>query len=339
MRAVRRSALSGIVAAERLQVSVRPRRRVVPRPGVAVRRPVSIIAVLLVAVTLLAAACAGASGEAAPAATTAPAGGADLARQADRATTTTAPPADTSPVKVLVVGDSVMVQIGQALKTWSDQHPGQIVVVNDAHLGCGTTRGGEKRYEQGTGSMGAVCATWADPVPPATLLTDPGTVSWVTWVQTWHPDVVLSYASPWDTLDRKVPSLGDHWYKPGDPPYDAYLSSEYAQALKVLSATGADVAWMTTPLIIRNSPYNDPARIERMNQLVLPLVNALPVHTVIDLAGYLGPPGGPRDKEFRDDGVHIRADHLPTLADWLAPQLVEAGAQSRRAHAAAAGVH
>ncbi len=198
-----------------------------PAPEPLLRPRVSVPVVLLAAVTLLAAACAGAAGSAAsgPAATTSPPTTAlpvvERAREADRATTTTAPPAAATPVKVLVVGDSVMLQIGQALETWSEQHPGRIEVVSDAHLGCGTTRGGEKRYEQGTGPMGAVCATWADPVPPATLLTDPGTVSWVTWVQTWQPDVVLSYASPWDTLDRKVPSLGDHWYKPGDPPYDA----------------------------------------------------------------------------------------------------------------------
>ena len=239
-------------------------------------------------------------------------------------------PAGSDPVKVLVVGDSVMRQIGQALKDWCSRNPGQLEVYSDAHLGCGTTRGGEKRYEEGPGDMGAVCATWADPVDPETV-SQTEVVSWITSVQTYEPDVVLSYASSWDSIDRKVPQLGDEWVKPGDAPYDAYVQSEYTEALDVLSSTGADVAWMISPHLNRSSDYNDPARIDRLNALVLPLVEALPDHTLIDYPAYLGPTGGDTDRSIRDDGVHIRKDKLATVADWLAPQVVAAGTPNRDA--------
>jgi peptidoglycan/LPS O-acetylase OafA/YrhL len=234
-------------------------------------------------------------------------------------------PPGSDPVKVLVVGDSVMVQMAQALRDWCAQNPGQIAIFSDAHIGCGTTRGGEKRYEEGPGSMGDVCATWADPVDPQ-VVADPEVVSWVTAVQAFQPDVVFSYGSSWDTIDRKVPAAGiNDWEKPGDPAYDAYISSEYTQAIDILTAKGATLAWMISPHLDRTSPFNAPERTDRLNELVDPIVDGTPNHVYIDYPSYLGPTGGSKDKATRDDGVHIRADQLQTVADWLAPQLIAAG--------------
>lgn len=234
-------------------------------------------------------------------------------------------PPGSNPVRVLVVGDSVMVQMAQALKDWCAQNPGQIEIFNEAHLGCGTTRGGEKRYEEGPGSMGDVCATWADPVD-AGAMTSPDVVSWMTAVDTYRPDVVLSYGSSWDTIDRKVPGVGDgDWMKPGDAPYDAYITSEYSKAVDILTARGASLAWIISPHLNRESPFNAPERTDRINELVLPLVAATPRHEFIDYPGFLGPAGGEQDKAIRDDGVHVRADQLQTVAGWLAPQLIAAG--------------
>jgi hypothetical protein len=61
-----------------------------------------------------------------------------------------------------------------------------------------------------------------------------------------------------------------------------------------------------------------------VNEIVLPLVEGLPRAVIIDYQGYLGPRGGAMDKATRADGVHIREDKLQTVADWLAPQLIEA---------------
>ncbi len=49
-------------------------------------------------------------------------------------------PPGSDPVRVLVVGDSVMAQLSQALKDWCAANPGQIMLFSDAHIGCGTTR-------------------------------------------------------------------------------------------------------------------------------------------------------------------------------------------------------
>jgi len=232
-------------------------------------------------------------------------------------------PQGSDPVRILVVGDSVMTQIGQALKDWCSDHPGEIMVFNESHLGCGTTRGGTKNYEEGPGPMGDVCATWADPVDPQ-LVGDANIISWVTAIDLYKPDVVLGYASPWDSIDRKVPSIGDQWVKPGDPSYDAFLESEYRQALDILASRGATVAWLTSPYLDRASDFNNPARIDRVNEIVLGLVERLPHQTVIDYQAWLGKRGSKHDKEIRSDGVHIRKEQLQTVMNWLVPQLIAA---------------
>jgi hypothetical protein len=236
-------------------------------------------------------------------------------------------PAGSNPTRVLVVGDSVMYQMGLALSDWCADHPGQIMIFNEAHLGCGTTRGGEKLYEEGPGPMGAVCGTWADPVDPR-LVPDPDVVSWVSAIDLYRPDVVLSYASAWDSIDRQVPQLGDKWLRPGDPSYDAFLKSEYSEALEILSAHDTSVVWLVSPHLDRSSKFNSPERVDRMNAIVLPLVKGLPRFTVIDYQKYLGSTGGAKDKSIRADGVHIREEQLQAVADWLAPQLVDAKARA-----------
>ena len=171
--------------------------------------------------------------------------------------------------------------------------------------------------------MGDVCATWADPVDPR-LVPDPNVVSWVSAIDLYRPDVVLGYASPWDSIDRKLPQLGDQWLRPGDPSYDAFLKSEYSDALKILSAHNTTVVWLVSPRLDRTSPFNSPDRIDRVNEIVLPMVKDLPRSVIIDYQSYLGPVGGAKDKATRADGVHIKQDQLQTVADWLAPQLIDA---------------
>src|SRR5690606_32582663 len=53
----------------------------------------------------------------------------------------TEPPAP-RPLRVLVVGDSVMLQVGAALNGYASQHPDELVVFNHARLGCPIARGG-----------------------------------------------------------------------------------------------------------------------------------------------------------------------------------------------------
>ena len=121
-----------------------------------------------------------------------------------------------------------------------------------------------------------------------------------------------------------MPQLGDEWLRPGDPTYDEFLASEYRQALDILSSHNTTVAWLVSAHLDRQSSFNSPDRIDRVNEIVLPMVEGLPRSVIIDYQSYLGPKGGTKDKAIRSDGVHIRQDQLPVVADWLAPQLIAA---------------
>lgn len=240
-------------------------------------------------------------------------------------------PEGSDPVRVLVVGDSVMTQLGEGLIDWCAQHPGEILVMNDSYLGCGITRDGEYLYESGTGPIPEHCTKWADPVDPALLYDDVmGPISWTTAVSSFQPDVVFAYASSWDTIDHRIPEGGDTWRRPGDPIFDAYLGEQFAEATSIWTSNGATLAWMTTPYINHDSPYNSHDRTDAINAVSMSIVDRLQNHVIIDYPTFLGPPGSEHDKLIRDDGVHIRGSQLANVVDWLAPQLVTAGRANPR---------
>jgi peptidoglycan/LPS O-acetylase OafA/YrhL len=250
----------------------------------------------------------------------APSPDASTSSQADEVTPASRSRADRAPLRVLVVGDSVSDQIGHALIQWSEQNPGRIVAYNHSHIGCIVARYGEKRppAADGTpGPVGDVCSNWDDPVPPETLgVTD--AVSWPTAVQTFRPDVVVANITPWDVTDRKVPQLGDQWTHVGEPDFDAYVQSEYRLASQVLTATGAEMIWLEGAHLDRPlAPQNDPARIDRLNELVLRATADLPRVRFADFPAFVGPVGSDREKSLRRDGVHLSEQGMREVATWL----------------------
>ncbi|MEZ5142843.1 MAG: hypothetical protein R2726_10035 [Acidimicrobiales bacterium] len=159
----------------------------------------------------------------------------------------------------------------------------------------------------GEGDAGEECARWAE--------------RWADRAERFQPDVVLTGASPWDAIDRKVPALGDRWLHIGDPDYDAWLRGELAQALQVLRAPGVPVVWFSQPHIDRpqTAPENDPARVDRLNAVAAEAVDAVGGTTVADYAGWIDDdPVRSHDHELRVDGLHLGERGRSEVADWLA---------------------
>jgi hypothetical protein len=226
----------------------------------------------------------------------------------------------------MVVGDSLMDQVGDALLTWSDQNPGRIVVFKHSHIGCIVARYGEKRppaADGAPGPVGDVCSSWDVRVPPETLgVTD--VVSWPTAVETFRPDVVIAHVTPWDVTDRKVPELGDQWTHVGEPDFDAYAQREYRLASQVLTSTGAELIWLEGAHLDRElAPQNDPARIDRLNDLVIQATADLPRVRFADLPSFIGPVGSPREKSLRRDGVHLSDEGMKEVAVWLTGDVLD----------------
>jgi peptidoglycan/LPS O-acetylase OafA/YrhL len=234
--------------------------------------------------------------------------------------TTTAPAA---PLRVLVVGDSLMAQMGAALEQWAAAHPDELVVFNHSQLGCPVARGGEVRIPDGTESdVLAQCNEWATPVDEEQLV-EPTVVSWTTAVEAFRPDVVLALVTPWDVADRRIPERGfDDWTHVGEPAYDDYVRSEYRAASEVLGATGARVLWMLGPALDRPvTPQNDPVRIAALNDLVRDAIATDPRATTVDYPGWLGRVGDTRDRTLRGDGMHLSPAGLEQVVPWLLDEI------------------
>jgi len=228
------------------------------------------------------------------------------------------PPSTDDRLRVLVVGDSVALQIGEALCTWAIGNPGEIVVLNEAHLGCIVGRYGQKRIPEGIeGPVGELCSAWNDPVEPHVML-DPEVVSWPTAVEVFEPEVVLSHITPWDVTDRLVPSLGDEWVNIGMTVYDDYISSEYRLASEVLGATGAQVVWLEGAHLKRDiRPQNHPDRIDRLNELVVAATLDLDFVTTVPYRDFIGDIGSERERHTRFDGVHLSEAGVAEVGAWL----------------------
>ena len=228
------------------------------------------------------------------------------------------PPPSDERLRVLVVGDSVALQIGEALCGWAVDNPGRMVVLNEAHLGCVVGREGLKRIPEGDeGPVGELCSAWNDEVPAHVML-DPEVVSWPTAVQAFRPDVVLGHVTAWDVTDRLVPSLGDEWVWVGVPAYDDYISAEYRLASEVLGSTGAHVYWLEGAHIRREiRPQNHPDRIDGLNQLVRAATADLHFVTMVPYREFIGANGTARERETRGDGVHLSEAGMAQVAEWL----------------------
>ena len=226
-------------------------------------------------------------------------------------------PAPSRPLRVLVVGDSVAYNMADGLSAWSAVHGDQLVVWNRALPGCAFGRGGWKRYAAGEGDAGAECARWAE--------------RWPGEVERFLPDVVLTGTSPWDAIDRRVPALGDDWWHVGQASYDDWIQAEMTEAVRVLQATGVPVVWFTQPHIDRplTAPENDPARMDRLNDLARQAVRDAGGATVAELGPWVDDdPTRRADHDLRVDGVHLGERGRLEVAAWLAPQLATAAGGS-----------
>jgi len=221
------------------------------------------------------------------------------------------------PVHVTVVGDSVAIGIGYGLDLWGRGRP-DITVANAAVLGCPIARGGSYRFLRDIATFRDEC--------------DWGT-RFAKIVDTQRPDVVVLASGIWDVVDRRFPG-DDRWRHIGEPEVDSFILREFVAAIDVLGSTGASVALLTYPHFqagadqgFTDLPESDPARIDRLNELLREAAAARPgVARVVDLQGwYAQQPGGEGDLARRPDGLHFSDEYVPTVGAWLGPQLVAIG--------------
>ncbi|MFP3901152.1 MAG: acyltransferase family protein [Acidimicrobiia bacterium] len=223
------------------------------------------------------------------------------------------------------VGDSTLLRTGWGLSVWGGD-TGDLVIPDMAGgVGCSLARHGERRAGAGEVSTGPDhCGDWAEVIPAeVAAIRD----------RYGRADLAILQTSQWDVSDRRLPGDGT-WRAPGDPVLDEYLEREFTELSDVLVDQGLVVVWLTSPhLDIGRSatpppatrpPEGDPARVDRLNEIIESVAAGRPRVVVVDLAGYVNSLPEAQDHRLRPDGVHFETDTAAEVAEWLGPEVVAA---------------
>ncbi|MGZ6925420.1 MAG: DUF459 domain-containing protein [Acidimicrobiia bacterium] len=229
----------------------------------------------------------------------------NVATVATTAPTLPAAPPPPLPVRrIMVVGDSVALTLGRGLERWGP--PNGVAVFNDGRAYCPIARGG--RLAATLGHTAEACADWP--------------TAWPAALRRFQPDLVVVLTTVWDVSGRQRDDWGPHFVGPGDPRFDQMLRSEWSEAVRVLSSTGARVVWLDTPCMSNPDTNHD---IDVMNTSTLPSVRAQGAVT-LDLGAFVCPHhqftgslAGVDD--IRPDGLHFSDAGADLVARWLGPQL------------------
>lgn len=151
-------------------------------------------------------------------------------------------------------------------------------------------------------------------------------------VQPQDYDVILLHLGHKDLGARM---MEDEWRSFGDPVYDEWFRGEVEAVADILEATGVPVLWseMTPIRTVRGDepnrsweeyPENDPARVERQNEIVTDALAGHPTIEILPVDDWLSEaPGGRYGTAWRSDGVHLSRDGSEAFAQWLMPQLID----------------
>jgi len=220
-----------------------------------------------------------------------------------------------SPVRVLIIGDSVAITLSDGLERAQDEW--DLAVWNQSVLGCGLVGADSKLFQGKWVDQGTECGDWRD--------------RWRSDVDTFRPDIVLVLSGAWDTYDMNVEGRSLRF---GTPEADSYTLARLEQAVDVLASRGATVVLLTTPYpekrdLALDGRTNrvDPGRIDTLNGIYRTLADERPDDVVIvDLNGYLGSLGNPDaldGVDLRIDDLHFTPEGSDIVARWLAPRLVQ----------------
>jgi peptidoglycan/LPS O-acetylase OafA/YrhL/lysophospholipase L1-like esterase len=221
---------------------------------------------------------------------------------------------------VLMLGDSVSWSMLPGLDAWNEQHDDQQLLVQSYRaIACTLGEAGPVK------SLGTVEQPTSDCRNFRPML--PGFLSANDF------DAIVVTMGGKDLSERQ---FAGRWLHLGDHEFDEWFRGEVDELADILAVEGVPVLWTTWPhvqIAVANDPAsrwqdyddNDPARVDRLNEIVAEEVAGRPRFEVVDVGGWLQSlPGGEESRDHRADGVHLTVDGSQQLGRWLVPQILDA---------------
>jgi hypothetical protein len=239
-----------------------------------------------------------------------------------------------SPVRVEVFGDSTALSLGWGLAATSLTSRYNYTSQNMGVLGCGLVNGPVVRF-MGTYYLDHTECNGAPPRPGEPLSAQPWPVQWKAAMSTNHPNVAVILAGRWEIVDRVYNGA---WTNILDPMFAHYVKQQLELASNLVTSTGANVVFLTSPCANEMTqpdgtayPESNPYRLAIYNNLVREVAAEHPkTDSVIDL-GALVCPGGKFKPTYKGvqirtpDGIHFTELAGVVLGPALMPKILASG--------------
>jgi peptidoglycan/LPS O-acetylase OafA/YrhL len=216
-------------------------------------------------------------------------------------------------------GDSTALVTGLSMARWDDTNPAMISVRGSARLGCSIMSPAVIRSAGREFPTPDHCADWQD--------------AWQDQAALGEIDVAWVQFGPWEVYEMR-PEGHDDFGVIGDPQIDRTIEENLSARIEDLLEHTRVVAIATSPhvevgRVNGRSPgvaaaESDPARMNRLNEIIVEVASRYPRVAVVDLAGWVA--SMPDDRRRRPDGVHFDeasaaefSDHLGVTLARLAP--------------------
>jgi peptidoglycan/LPS O-acetylase OafA/YrhL/lysophospholipase L1-like esterase len=229
----------------------------------------------------------------------------------------TLPLAPARPIRVLVVGDSTALYVGQGLAAWSVAHPALMQADVSWRPGATLLYGTTNTSFDSAKEFRTARDLFANEVPDA--------------VHRLRPDIVVVMVTVNDVVDRRW-TRAEGALTPFDQPYRVRLAQAYHDFTTMLLDRGAGRVLLVVPPTpvhpFAQPEMNDPARYAVQHDII----RAVPATFAgersgrvgfVDLDAWFKEPGRANDPTWRPDGVHLTTDTAHRLADdYLGSTLV-----------------
>jgi peptidoglycan/LPS O-acetylase OafA/YrhL len=220
-------------------------------------------------------------------------------------------------LSLAVVGGPLAGSLTPGFEAWNGENPDeQVRVATHVADGCPLGGAGEVRLAGATVGDDLDCVGFGPRLPE---LLDAAAA-----------DVTLVVPDVGDLGSRRIDR---QWRHLGQPEYDAWLRERLSDLADTLESHGKTVVWATT-LHVRLEPAgegdwtdvadNDPARVDRLNELVRAVAGEHGAAVVdLDAWAHRLPRGGEFGTEHRAGGQALTEVGATQAAAWLVPELAD----------------